>query len=112
MAAAGDGGGDVQVLLIVPLFHANAWGVPYAAAMCGAKLVLPGAGMDGRSVHELLRDERVTYTCGVPTVFLYLVQVLPARCRCEGLMRVCACVCVVCKRSMGSRMCACACACV
>jgi fatty-acyl-CoA synthase len=63
-----------SALLVVPMFHVNAWGMPYAAAMCGAKLVLPGAALDGRSVYELLRDEKVTLALGVPTVWLTLFQ--------------------------------------
>src|SRR5512137_79925 len=59
-------------LLVVPMFHVNAWGMPYAGAMSGAKLVLPGAGLDGRSVYELMRDEKVTLALGVPTVWLML----------------------------------------
>ncbi len=59
-------------LLVVPMFHVNAWGTPYAGAMSGAKLVLPGPGLDGKSVYELMRDERVTLALGVPTVWLNL----------------------------------------
>ena len=66
------------VMLIVPMFHANAWGTPYAAAMVGARLVLPGPHLDGRSVYELMRDERVTFSQGVPTVWLMLFQYLDA----------------------------------
>jgi len=58
------------VLLIVPLFHVNAWGVPYASAMCGAKLVLPGPFLDGASVYKVLADERCNFSLGVPTVWL------------------------------------------
>lgn len=65
-----------SILVIVPLFHANAWGIPYSAAMCGAKLVFPGLAMDGKNVFELLRDEKVTMTAGVPTVWLMLFQYL------------------------------------
>ncbi len=61
-----------SALLVVPMFHVNAWGTPYAGAMCGAKLVLPGPGLDGKSVYELLRDEKVTLALGVPTVWLML----------------------------------------
>jgi len=59
-------------LLVVPMFHVNAWGMPYAGAMSGAKLVLPGPGLDGKSVYELMRDERVTLALGVPTVWMTL----------------------------------------
>ena len=44
-----------SALLVVPMFHVNAWGMPYAAAMCGAKLVLPGAALDGESLYQLMR---------------------------------------------------------
>jgi len=63
-----------SALIIVPLFHANAWGIPYAAAMCGAKLVLPGAGLDGKNVYEMLRDEKCNLSLGVPTVWLAMFQ--------------------------------------
>ena len=66
------------LLLIVPMFHANAWGTPYAAAMVGAKLVLPGPHLDGQSVYTLMRDERCTFSQGVPTVWLMLFQYLDA----------------------------------
>jgi len=62
------------VLPVVPMFHVNAWGLPYAAAMCGAKMVMPGPKLDGASVYELLRDERCTMTAGVPTVWLMLLN--------------------------------------
>ena len=61
-------------LLVVPMFHVNAWGMPYAGALCGAKLVMPGPGLDGKSVYELMRDEKVTLALGVPTVWLMLFQ--------------------------------------
>ena len=67
------------LLLVVPMFHVNAWGMPYAGAMSGAKLVLPGPGLDGKSVYELLRDERVTMALGVPTVWLMLLQYVEAQ---------------------------------
>jgi fatty-acyl-CoA synthase len=63
-------------LIIVPLFHANAWGIPYAAAMCGAKLVLPGAQLDGKSVFELVVGEKCNFSAGVPTVWLMFFQYL------------------------------------
>ncbi len=67
-------GSDDSVLVIVPLFHANAWGVPYGACMSGAKLVFPGPALDGKSVYELLRDEKCNFSLGVPTVWLAFFQ--------------------------------------
>ncbi|CAG2133044.1 3-methylmercaptopropionyl-CoA ligase [Cupriavidus yeoncheonensis] len=67
-----------SILMIVPLFHANAWGLPYACAMNGAKMVLPAQHLDGESVYRLLRDERVNYSTAVPTVWLMLFQYLDA----------------------------------
>jgi acyl-CoA synthetase (AMP-forming)/AMP-acid ligase II len=58
------------VLLVVPLFHVNAWGIPYASAMCGAKLVLPGPKLDGKSLFEFAAEEQCTFSLGVPTVWL------------------------------------------
>ncbi|MDT7837264.1 3-(methylthio)propionyl-CoA ligase [Aquabacterium sp. OR-4] len=63
---------EETIMLIVPMFHANAWGTPYAAAMVGTKLVLPGPHLDGASVYALMRDERVTFSQGVPTVWMML----------------------------------------
>ncbi|HKE46252.1 MAG TPA: 3-(methylthio)propionyl-CoA ligase [Steroidobacteraceae bacterium] len=57
------------ILPVVPMFHANAWGLPYIACMVGAKLVFPGAALDGKSLHELFESERVTLSAGVPTVW-------------------------------------------
>ena len=64
------------VLPVVPMFHVQAWGIPYAAAMAGAKLVLPGPRLDGEGLHELLQAERVTITAGVPTIWLGLLDYL------------------------------------
>jgi acyl-CoA synthetase (AMP-forming)/AMP-acid ligase II len=61
------------VLPAVSMFHVHAWGIPYAAAMCGAKLVLPGPKLDGQNLYELIESERVTVTAGVPTVWLSLL---------------------------------------
>jgi 3-(methylthio)propionyl---CoA ligase len=61
------------ILPVVPMFHVNAWGIPYGAAMTGAKLVFPGAALDGKSVYELMESERVTLAAGVPTVWLGLL---------------------------------------
>ena len=64
-----------SVLPVVPLFHVNAWGVPYAAFMAGCKLVMPGPKMgDGEALYELLESEGVTLALGVPTVWLALLQ--------------------------------------
>lgn len=63
-----------SVLPVVPMFHVNAWGVPYAATAGGATLVLPGAGMDGASLYELIDGENVSLLLGVPTVWLGLLQ--------------------------------------
>jgi fatty-acyl-CoA synthase len=66
------------VLPVVPMFHVNAWGLPYSAALVGAKLVFPGAALDGASVYELFETEGVTFTAGVPTVWLALLQHMQA----------------------------------
>jgi 3-(methylthio)propionyl---CoA ligase len=62
------------VLPVVPMFHANAWGLAYACPLVGAKLVFPGAALDGKSVFELFESEKVTFSGGVPTVWLALLQ--------------------------------------
>jgi fatty-acyl-CoA synthase len=61
------------ILPVVPMFHVNAWGLPYAAALTGAKFVLPGPGLDGKSLHDLMEAEGVTCAAGVPTVWLALL---------------------------------------
>lgn len=58
-----------SVLPVVPMFHVNAWGLPYACAMTGSKMVFPGPAMDGRSIFELIEAEKVTFAAGVPTVW-------------------------------------------
>jgi fatty-acyl-CoA synthase len=63
-----------SILPVVPMFHVNAWGLPYSAAMTGAKLVFPGAALDGKSVYDLIEGERVTMAAGVPTVWLGLLN--------------------------------------
>ena len=63
-----------RILPVVPMFHVNAWGMPYAAALTGASLVLPGRHLDGASMATLLNSEKVTFTAGVPTVWLGLLQ--------------------------------------
>lgn len=62
------------VLPVVPMFHVNAWGLPYSAALTGCKLVFPGPGLDGRSVYDLIESERVTFAAGVPTVWQMLLS--------------------------------------
>ncbi|MES2890001.1 MAG: 3-(methylthio)propionyl-CoA ligase [Pseudomonadota bacterium] len=69
------------ILPVVPMFHVNAWGLPYSACMVGAKLVLPGPGLDGKSLHELFETEGVTLSAGVPTVW----QGLLAHVQSQGL---------------------------
>ncbi len=67
--------GDI-ILPAVPMFHANAWGLPYAAAMVGASLVFPGPCLDPPSLLDLYQGERVTFTGGVPTIWLGILQLL------------------------------------
>ena len=62
-----------SALPVVPMFHVNAWGLPYSAAMVGAKLVFPGPAMDGKSIYELMESEKVTFAAGVPTVWQMLL---------------------------------------
>src|SRR5579872_6773849 len=66
------------VLPVVPQFHVNAWGIPFAAVMAGAKIVMPGAKLDAGSVIDLLESERVTFSAGVPTVWLGVRDTLRA----------------------------------
>ena len=62
------------VLPVVPMFHVNAWSLPYSCAMVGAKMVFPGPHLDGKSVHQLFESEGVTMSAGVPTVWLGLLN--------------------------------------
>jgi 3-(methylthio)propionyl---CoA ligase len=62
-----------SILPVVPMFHVNAWGIPYSAALVGSKLVFPGPALDGKSVYELIESEKVTYAAGVPTVWQMLL---------------------------------------
>ena len=64
------------VMPVVPMFHANAWGLAHSAPMIGASLVMPGSRMDGASIYELLDTERVSFTAAVPTVWLMLLAYL------------------------------------
>jgi len=62
------------ILPVVPMFHVNAWGIPYSAALTGAKLVFPGPALDGKSIYELIEAEKVTYAAGVPTIWQMLLS--------------------------------------
>lgn len=66
------------VLPVVPMFHANAWGLPYIVCMVEAKIVFPGPELDGRSLHNLFESEGVTVAAGVPTVWQSLIAYLEA----------------------------------
>ncbi|MEO7476127.1 MAG: long-chain fatty acid--CoA ligase [Gemmatimonadales bacterium] len=66
------------VLAVVPMFHANAWGLPYTAALTGAGLAFPGSAVDPAALLQLCHDERVTFTAGVPTVWLGVLERLDA----------------------------------
>ena len=80
MAAALPGAMNVSardvMLPVVPMFHANAWGIPYTATLVGASLVLPGPKLDAESVLDLLADEHVTLTAGVPTVWMAMLKAI------------------------------------
>ncbi|WKB55050.1 3-(methylthio)propionyl-CoA ligase [Eleftheria terrae] len=65
-------GRDV-ILPVVPMFHVNAWGLPYSVPLVGAKLVMPGPHLDGKSLYELFESEKVSFSAGVPTVWLGLI---------------------------------------
>src|SRR5207247_10311536 len=67
------------ILPVVPMFHANAWGYPYIAAMLGSKLVYPGPHLDPESLLEDFVQEGVTWTAGVPTIWLGILQLLDAQ---------------------------------
>ncbi|WP_428391751.1 long-chain-fatty-acid--CoA ligase [Lichenicoccus sp.] len=64
------------VLPVVPMFHANGWGLPFAGPAVGAKMVMPGAKLDGASLHELIETEGVTFSAAVPTVWQMLLAYL------------------------------------
>ncbi len=64
------------VLPVAPMFHANAWGLPYSCTMAGARLILPGPNVDAESVLDLMSQEHVTIACGVPTVWLGVLEAL------------------------------------
>jgi fatty-acyl-CoA synthase len=67
---------DDTVLPVAPMFHANAWGLPYTCVMTGARLILPGPNVDPQSVLDLIEQEHVTIACGVPTVWLGVLYAL------------------------------------
>jgi acyl-CoA synthetase (AMP-forming)/AMP-acid ligase II len=67
-----------SVMPVVPMFHANAWAIAFAAPLVGARLVMPGGQMDGKSIHEMLENEKVSFSAAVPTVWLMLLQYLEA----------------------------------
>ena len=67
------------VLPVVPMFHVNAWGIPYSAALTGCKVVFPGPAMDGKSLYELMEAEGVTYAAGVPTIWQMLLSYVGAQ---------------------------------
>jgi fatty-acyl-CoA synthase len=69
-------GASGVLLPVVPMFHVNAWGIPYAALMNGAKLVMPGPQLDGENLHAMIEEEEVSYVAGVPTVWLGLLNYL------------------------------------
>ena len=76
------------ILPVVPMFHVNAWGIPYTAAQIGAKLVLPGPALDGKSLYELMEAEGVTFAAGVPTIWQMLLgHVQPQQLRFSSLKR-------------------------
>lgn len=88
--AVGVSGRDV-ILPVVPMFHANAWGVPYTAAMLGTKMVFPGPHLHPDDLLPLLEGEKVTLSCGVPTIWLGMIQILdrdPGRHRLQPGMRL------------------------
>jgi len=75
ITVGGIGPTEADTLLpVVPMFHANAWGHPYAATMLGAKQVFPDRFLDPISLTELIREERVTFSAGVPSVWIALLQ--------------------------------------
>ena len=75
------GGSNDTILAVVPMFHVSAWGLVYSAAMVGAKLVMPGPGLDGANLTKMINQEGVTLMAGVPTVWLGIYNYLKA----EGL---------------------------
>jgi fatty-acyl-CoA synthase len=79
------------ILPVTPMFHANAWGLPFSAAMLGARLILPGPCVDPESVLNLMSTERVTIACGVPTVWMGVLEALeknPGRWKFDAPVRI------------------------
>jgi acyl-CoA synthetase (AMP-forming)/AMP-acid ligase II len=79
------------VLPVAPMFHANAWGLPYTCVMTGARLILPGPNVDAENVLDLMEQERVTIACGVPTVWLgvlYALEKNPGRWKFTAPVRI------------------------
>lgn len=79
------------VLPVAPMFHANAWGIPYTCTMAGARLILPGPHVDAESILDLIHNERVTLACGVPTVWLgvlYALETNPGRWKFDWPVRI------------------------
>ncbi|HET9995028.1 MAG TPA: long-chain fatty acid--CoA ligase [Candidatus Acidoferrum sp.] len=79
------------ILPVAPMFHANAWGIPYAATLLGARLVLPGPNVDPENILNLMVSERVTIACGVPTVWIAVLEALeknPGRWKFDSPIRV------------------------
>jgi fatty-acyl-CoA synthase len=82
---------DDTVLPVAPMFHANAWGLPYTCVMTGSRLILPGPNVDAESVLDLLEQEHVTCACGVPTVWLsvlYALEKNPGRWKFSSPVRI------------------------
>jgi fatty-acyl-CoA synthase len=82
---------DDSVLPVAPMFHANAWGIPYTAVMTGARLILPGPNVDAESILDLIAQEHVTCACGVPTVWLsvlYALEKNPGRWKFSSPVRI------------------------
>jgi fatty-acyl-CoA synthase len=68
-----------RVLPVVPMFHANAWGIPFAAGLAGASMIMPGPDLSPQAIAELLESERVTFTAGVPTIWMGVLEALESR---------------------------------
>ncbi|MDR3463653.1 MAG: long-chain-fatty-acid--CoA ligase [Beijerinckiaceae bacterium] len=89
-----------SVLCVVPMFHANAWALPFALPMCGAKMVMPGSRLDGASVYDLIEAEGVTHSAGVPTVWLMLLDYMTTNAKKPSTLRQVAVGGAACPRAM------------